>query len=106
MIASVAPTIADGASLWYAIVFDADNGASGKTAYFFTSTNGTTWTPHGVPDTAATATAVFVSTAPLVLSGFNTNSTHAGAFNGKINYVSVRQGWGRGRRSAVLSVPL
>lgn len=47
VVSTVAPTIADGATKWIRATFDVDNGASGNTATFYTSDNGTTWTQVG-----------------------------------------------------------
>lgn len=50
---TVAPTVADGATLWVRATMDADNGASGNDVKFYTSTDGTNWTQLG--DTVTTA---------------------------------------------------
>lgn len=44
---TVAPTIADGSPLWVRATLDVDNGASGFTVTFYTSTDGSTWTQLG-----------------------------------------------------------
>jgi hypothetical protein len=63
-IASTAVTgVADGAIKWVRVTFDVDNGASGKTATFFTSDDGTTWTQLGTAVTQAGTTSIFSGTA-------------------------------------------
>ena len=53
IVSTVAPTVADGASLWVAATLDTDNGGGNSSATFWTSTDGVTWTQLG-----ATATGV------------------------------------------------
>lgn len=45
--------LANGAEQWVAVTYDADNGASGQSARFWTSTNGSTWTQLGTTVTVA-----------------------------------------------------
>lgn len=67
---SSAPTgFTDGTTRWVRVAFDVDNGASGRTASFFTSTDGTNWTPLGTPQTTAGVTSLFNSTASLTVGG-------------------------------------
>jgi uncharacterized protein YneR len=62
---TVAPVIADGAPLWVRATLDVDNGASGKTVIYYTSTDGITWTQLGATVTSAGTTSIFASTAPV-----------------------------------------
>jgi hypothetical protein len=49
LIADAAPAVSDGASIWIKAAVDVDNGASGKTATFYTSSDGVAWTILGSP---------------------------------------------------------
>ena len=69
---TVAPTVADGATLWVRATLDVDNGASGKDVKFFTSTNGSTWTQLGSTVTTAGTTTIFNSTGVLSIGGEGT----------------------------------
>jgi hypothetical protein len=62
---SVAPTITDGSPLWVRATLDVDNGASGRTIQFFTSSDGATWTQLGTTVTQATVTSIYAGTADL-----------------------------------------
>jgi len=62
---SVAPTVADGATLWVRATLDVDNGASGNTTTFFTSTDGLTWTQLGTTVVTAGVTSIFSGTGVL-----------------------------------------
>jgi hypothetical protein len=50
---TVSPTVSDGAALWIRSTLDADNGASGRTVTFYTSSDGITWTQLGDAVTTA-----------------------------------------------------
>jgi len=52
----------DGTAGWIAATLDVDNGASGRTATFWTSTDGVTWTQLGSAVTSAGVTSIFNST--------------------------------------------
>jgi len=71
---TVAPTIADGATLWVRAVLDVNNGASGHDAIFYTSTDGTTWTQLGTTVTTAGTTSIYSGIAILAVG-----STSSGA---------------------------
>jgi hypothetical protein len=62
---TVAPTVANGATLWIRVTLDVDNGASGNDVRFFTSDDGVTWTQLGDTVTTAGTTSIFSSSAPL-----------------------------------------
>lgn len=86
---SASPTIADGNALWVRVAFDVDNGASGRTAKFYTSNDGTNWTQLGSDQTSATATSLFNSTSDLRFNTFAGTSFMAAA---KIYAASIRNG--------------
>jgi hypothetical protein len=65
-------SLADGAVKWVRVTFDVNNGASGRTAEFFTSDDGTTWTALGTAQTSAGVTSIFAGTALLGI-GARTN---------------------------------
>jgi hypothetical protein len=71
---SEATGIADGSVKWVRGTLDVDNGASGKTATFYTSDNGTTWTQLGTTVVVAGTTAIFAGTSSVEL-GSNTSGT-------------------------------
>jgi len=60
---SVAPTVADGDTLWIAANLDVDNGAAGRTTQFWTSADGVTWAQLGTNQTSAGVTSIFSGTA-------------------------------------------
>ncbi len=62
---TVAPTVADGADLWVRSLIDVDNGAAGRDIFFYTSTDGVTWTQLGTTVTQAGVTSIFNSTAAI-----------------------------------------
>lgn len=71
-ISTIAPKFA-----WFAVGFDADNGAAGRTARFWysltdtTDLNAVTWTQLGANVTTATASSIFDSTAPFRIGADN-----------------------------------
>lgn len=87
---TVAPTVTDGAALWVRAALDADNGASGNTATFYTSTEGTTWTQLGTSVVTATVAAIAATTATLNIGAY-ANGT-AGVSAGKFYAAQVRNG--------------
>lgn len=90
---TVAPTVADGADLSIKVTLDVDNGASGKTARFYTSADdGVTWTQLGDPVTSAGAVTLYNSTAILEIGSVfvGTNYNHTGT----VRRVIVRNGIG------------
>jgi hypothetical protein len=89
---TVAPTIADGATLWVRATFDVDNGASGNTTTFFTSTDGSTWTQLGSTVVNSGTTSIYNS-----ISNLEIGSISAGGFNnfrGKFFRAQVLSGIG------------
>lgn len=60
---------------WVRATMDVDNGASGRTAKFYTSDDGTTWTQLGTTITQAGTTSIFDSTALLNIGGANNGTS-------------------------------
>lgn len=87
---TVAPTVADGATLWVRATLDVDNGAVGNTVTFYTSTDGTTWTQLGDPVVTAATTSIFDSTSPVEV-GADLGGTDL-YFTGKIYDAQIYQG--------------
>lgn len=87
---TVAPTIADGATLWVRATLDVDNGASGNTATFFTSDDGSTWTQLGTAVTTAGTTSIFNSTSVLEVGSVVGGTSNAA--RGKFFRAQVRNG--------------
>jgi hypothetical protein len=75
---TVAPTIADGSPLWVRATLDVDNGASGNTATFYTSTDGSSWTQLGSPVVTAGVTSIYAGTAILEIGASEAGSLLAG----------------------------
>lgn len=71
---TVATGLADGATKWVRATLDVDNGASGKTATFFLSDDGSTWTQLGTAVTTAGTTSIFNSTAGLQVGAVGTST--------------------------------
>lgn len=67
---TVAPTVTDGSTLWVRATLDVDNGASGNTVTFYTSTDGVTYTQLGTAVTAAGTTSIFSGTGTLEIGSF------------------------------------
>lgn len=86
---TVAPTVADGATLWVRAAFDVDNGAAGKTCTFYTSTDGTTWTVLGAPVISAGVAAIFSTPFPYEI-GSRTGGSET--LIGKVYEVDIRDG--------------
>jgi hypothetical protein len=89
---TVAPTIADGATLWVRVTLDVDNGASGNTATFFTSDDGITWTTLGSPVVTAGTTSIFDATSQLEIGAASGGTAQAA--RGKFFRAQVLNGIG------------
>ena len=87
---TVAVSFPNGTNGWVRVTLDVDNGASGKTATFYTSTDGITWTPLGSTVTITGVISIFDGTASLQLGAINTGSTLN--LPGTIYYAEVRNG--------------
>jgi hypothetical protein len=68
---TVAPTVSDGNLLWVRATLDVNNGAGGKTAVFYTSSDGLSWTQLGDSITVAGTTSIFNSNAFLGVGATN-----------------------------------
>jgi hypothetical protein len=89
--AGVALTALPGQRLAVGVKLDVDNGAAGKTATFYTApTMSGPWTPLGTPQTVATTTSIFASTAVLEV-GSDTDGTND-RLTGTVHSVEVRNG--------------
>jgi len=76
---SVAPTVSDFGRLWVRVTLDVDNGAGGKTATFYTSTDGSIWTQLGTAQTTAGTIAIADTTSVLQIgSNFLTSNRLTG----------------------------
>ena len=72
---TVNTSFADGATGWVRVTLDVDNGASGYTVTFYTSTDGTTWTQLGATVTAAGVTSIYSSTANVETGSLNAGTS-------------------------------
>lgn len=78
--ATAAPVVADGATLYFRITLDVDNGAGGYDVKFYTSTDGATYSQLGATVTGGSTTSIFSSDAPLEIGvRAGTNSPLSGA---------------------------
>jgi hypothetical protein len=87
---TAAPVVANGAALWVRATLDVDNGAAGRTATFYTSTDGETWTQLGTPVTVAGVTSIHSGTSPLIVSGVDGGT--GSRVSGDVSAVEVRSG--------------
>lgn len=86
------PAVLVGQTVWLRVTFDVDNGASGKTARFYYSTDDvedstdvTTWTQTGADVTSAGTTSVFDGTDPVSVGGRSGSAaTHPGIRRGQV----------------------
>lgn len=81
-----------GVTRWIRATLDVDNGASGHTVTFYTSTDGTSWTQLGDPVTTATATSIFATSTQTL--EFGARSSGGDLWAGKAFYAEVRNGIG------------
>lgn len=68
---TTAVEFADNSRNWVRATMDVDNGASGYTLTFYTSSDGSTWTQLGLPITNAGVTSIFDSTAVLEVGAYS-----------------------------------
>lgn len=73
---------------WVRATLDVDNGSSGNTVTFYTSTDGVTWTQLGAPVVNTGTTSVATTWTTYYLGSIN--STPINKFAGRIYWVSVR----------------
>lgn len=88
---TVAPTIADGSSLWVRATLQVNSGATNKSVKFYTSTDGSSWTQLGTTVTTAGTTSIFDSTAVLEI-GANA-SGGSNAMTGYVHRIIIRNGY-------------
>ena len=88
----VAPTIADGATLWLRVTLDVDNGSSQSETKFFTSPDGITWTQLGSTVVKSGTTSIFNSTSKLTIGSFSNDTS--GPARGKFFRAQVLNGIG------------
>lgn len=86
---TLATGLTNGSVKWVRATLDVDNGASGRTAQFFLSDDGITWTQLGTSVTQATATNIFSGTSPVNI-GALTNSV--GSMAGRVLRAQIYNG--------------
>lgn len=95
MDSTVAPTVTDGARLAVVVVFDVNNGASGRTARFYTAPSREgPWTQLGTDRTTAGTASIFSSSQKLVIGTWSSETTEM--LSGKVFAAWVRDGIGGG----------
>ncbi|MDO8597795.1 MAG: hypothetical protein Q7R45_14385 [Sulfuricaulis sp.] len=87
---TVATGVTDATRKWVRATLDVDNGAVGNDVKFYTSDDGADWTQLGTTVTTAATTAVFDSTAALILGGNDAGATER--LTGKVYSAEVRNG--------------
>jgi hypothetical protein len=90
---TVAPTIADGETLWVRVTLDVDNGNSENETKFFTSTDGTNWTQLGTTVTKAGTTSIYNSNTQFAV-GANSQTSLTQTLRGKFFRAQVLDGIG------------
>lgn len=73
---TIATGLAAGQESWVRATLDADNGAGGQDASFYTSVDGVTWTRLGTTVTVAITAEIFASTAPLEVNGIGSAASN------------------------------
>jgi len=86
---TVAPTVSDGALLWVRATVDVNNGSGGKTAVFYTSSDGSTWVQLGSSVTVAGTTSIFNSSAIVTVGSTNLTGDN---FAGRIYRAQIYNG--------------
>jgi len=77
---------------WVRATLDVDNGASGRTAKFYTSDDGSTWSQLGTDRVVATTTSIYDSTAVLKVGNLTTGTT-SNKFEGFVYRVIIKNGY-------------
>ncbi len=95
VVSTAAVPFANGTAGWVRVTFDVDNGASGNTATFYTSTDGVTWSALGSPVVTATATSIATTETAYRLGAIG--STPTNMFAGRIYWVDVRNALSAGQ---------
>lgn len=81
---------ANGTANWLRVTLDVDNGAGGRTAIFYTSSDGVKWSQLGTTVTTAATTSIYDSAAILEVGSFLGGT--ANLLAGKIHYAEIRNG--------------
>jgi len=87
---TAATGVTDGAVKWVRVTLDVDNGASGKSAAFYLSDDGATWTQLGTTVTSAGTTSIFNSTAQVEIGSYALGTT--GPLAGKVYRAQILNG--------------
>ena len=82
----------NGTDGWVRATLDVDNGSSGRTVTFYTSTDGVTWTGLDSPFIAAGVTSIHASTAPYQVGSYGTAITTP--LSGRVYWVEIRNAIG------------
>lgn len=90
-LSTVATGLTDGVQMWLRATLTVNNGAAGNDVKFYTSTDGATWTQLGATVTTAGTTAIFNSTAALVVGAY-TNAGTVEPYTGQFYQARVYQG--------------
>lgn len=88
-ISTISPNFVDGTRHWIRITMDVDNGSSGSTGTFYTSSDGVTWTMLGTPQVSSGTTSFFASNANWELFGWGGSIENC---PGKIYHVRAKAG--------------
>ncbi len=89
---TVATGVTNGQSKWIKATLDVNNGASGRTANFYLSDDGLTWTQLGTSVTVATAANTFNSTASVIVGSYLAGTTQM--LQGKVYLANIYNGIG------------
>jgi len=73
-LSTVATGVTDGDTIWLRVTLDVDDGGGNRVSTFYTSTDGTTWTPLGDPVTVAATTSIHAGTAILAVGALSSGS--------------------------------
>lgn len=87
---TAAPTVENGQDLYLKVTFDVDNGAGGKTAKFYQSSDGETWTQIGSDVTRAGTTNIYAGTNLVRLGSYGIGTLWH--LNGKLYTATIRDG--------------
>lgn len=88
-ISGPAPNFVNGSRHWIRVTMDVDNGSSGSTGTFYTSSDGINWTMLGTPQVTSGTTSFFNSNANWELFGWGQSIENC---SGKIYHVRARSG--------------
>ena len=90
---TVATGFTDGTAHWIRVTLDVDNGASGATYTFYTSSDGVAWAALGTPYVYGHVISIFNSDQPIRIGAYiNGAGAELGLFAGKVYRVDVLNG--------------